>query len=242
MAHYPKPFFRASRGVWYVQINGKQINLGPDKHAAFKAYHAEMQRRVETPASIHPTAAKLLVVVVVDEYLDWCEKHRAPDTYRWYKDRLESFCKTIEATLTVDQLRPHHVQKWVDNYAVPLKSGSRRNLIASVKRAMKWAEEQGYIDHSRIAHMKKPGCGRKEQIVTPEQFTALLDRYWRPRERTSVPRDDCNDDAFECATGRAILMKPTDDGIAITFDEDQLAVDCFELARRRDQRPVHNED
>jgi hypothetical protein len=177
MAHYPKPFFRASRGVWYVQIDGKQINLGPDKHAAFKAYHAQMQQRVETPITIHPTAAKLLVVVIVDEYLDWCEKHRAPDTYRWYKDRLESFCKTIEATLTVDQLRPHHVQKWVDNYGVPLKSGSQRNLIASVKRAMKWAEEQGYIERSPIAHMKKPGCGRKEQVVSPQQYQALLARY-----------------------------------------------------------------
>lgn len=31
MAHYPKPFFRAPRGLWYVQIDGKQINLGPAK-------------------------------------------------------------------------------------------------------------------------------------------------------------------------------------------------------------------
>ena len=34
-------------------------------------------------------------MVIVDEFLDWCEKHRAPDTYRWYKDRLESFCKHL---------------------------------------------------------------------------------------------------------------------------------------------------
>src|SRR3984957_10627084 len=177
MAHYPKPFFRAPRGLWYVQIDGKQVNLGPEKDAAFKTYHGLMQQRDEMPAAMQPASGNPLVVVIVDEFLDWCEKHRALDTYRWYKDRLQSFCKTIETTLTADELRPHHVQKWVDNSAVPLKSGSRRNLIASVKRAMKWAEEQGYIDHSRIAHMKKPGCGRKEQIVTPEQFTALLDRY-----------------------------------------------------------------
>jgi integrase len=177
MAHYPKPFFRAPRGLWYVQIDGKQVNLGPEKDAAFKTYHGLMQQRDEMPAAMQPASGNPLVVVIVDEFLDWCEKHRAPDTYRWYKDRLQSFCKTIETTLTADELRPHHVQKWVDNYGVPLKSGSRRNLIASVKRAMKWAEEQGYIDHSRIAHMKKPGCGRKEQIVTPEQFNALLDRY-----------------------------------------------------------------
>jgi integrase/recombinase XerD len=177
MAHYPKPFFRAPRGRWYVEIDGKQFNLGPDKTAAFKTYHGLMQQREQAPAAAPPLSNNPLVVVIVDEFLDWCQKHRAPDTYIWYKDRLESFCKTIDATITAGQLRPHHVQKWVDNYPVSLKSGSCRNLIQSVKRAMRWAAEQGYIDHSPIAHMKKPGCGRKEQVVTPEQFNALLARY-----------------------------------------------------------------
>src|ERR1700733_15085939 len=115
MAHFPKPFYRAPRGLWYVQLNGKQFNLGPDKDAAFKAYHALMQRE-DAPAAIQTAAGNPLVIVIVDEFLDWCEKHRAPDTYRWYKDRLESFCKTIDTTLTAEMLRPHHVQKWVDNY------------------------------------------------------------------------------------------------------------------------------
>lgn len=177
MPHYPKPFFRANRGLWYVQISGKQVNLGPDEPVAFKAYHALMQQRDKEPTAPAASTGRQLVVVLIDEFLDWCEKHRAPDTYRWYKDRLNSFVATIDTTLTADHLKPHHVQKWVDNYGVPLKSGSRRNLIASIKRAMKWTEEQGYIDRSPLAHMRKPGCGRKEQVVTPEQYTSLLRRY-----------------------------------------------------------------
>jgi integrase len=114
-------------------------------------------------------------VVVVDAFLDWCEKHRSADTYRWYKDRLNSFCRTLPADLTVDAFKPFHVQKWVD--AQPeLAEGSRRNLIASVKRAMRWAEEQGYVERSPVSFMKKPGCGRKEQVVSPAEFQTLLDR------------------------------------------------------------------
>ena len=45
MAHYPKPFFRPARGCWYVQIDGKQFNLGDNQTAAFKAYHGLMQQR-----------------------------------------------------------------------------------------------------------------------------------------------------------------------------------------------------
>ena len=165
MPHPPRPFFRTARRAWFVQVGDRQINLDTDKNGAFTRYH-ELMARPAVPLVTQLEAQKL-VVVIVDEFLDWCEKHRATHTYRWYKDRLASFCKTIDAALTAGQLKPHHVQKWVDNYGVPLKSGSRRNLIASIKRAMKWGEEQGYIERSPLTHMKKPGCGRKEQVVTP---------------------------------------------------------------------------
>jgi hypothetical protein len=50
MSHFPKPFFRKSRGLWYVQIKGQQVNLGPEKDEAFEAYHTLMKRPHE-PAS-----------------------------------------------------------------------------------------------------------------------------------------------------------------------------------------------
>jgi hypothetical protein len=176
MAHFPKPFFRPARQLWYVQRHGKQINLGADKDAAFTEYHRLMQDRSKAPVA--PAAEQRLVVVILNEFLDWCEKHRAVDTYRWYKDRLDSFFATIDPAMSADQLRPHHVQKWVDNYPVTLADGSRRNLIAAAKRAMKWAEEQGYIERSPIAHLKKPSCGRKEQVVTPDPPSPGA--RWRP--------------------------------------------------------------
>lgn len=42
MPHFPKPFFRKSRSLWYVELDGKQVNLGPDREAAFKRYHQFM--------------------------------------------------------------------------------------------------------------------------------------------------------------------------------------------------------
>ena len=44
MPHYPKPFFRAPRGLWYVQLDGRQVNLGPDRDEAFRRYHDLMAR------------------------------------------------------------------------------------------------------------------------------------------------------------------------------------------------------
>jgi integrase len=41
---------------------------------------------------------------------------------------------------------------------------------------MNWAEEQGYVNRSPLAHFKKPPGGNKELVVTREQYQALLDR------------------------------------------------------------------
>ena len=38
MPRFRKPFFRRDRGLWYVQLNGRQINLGPERDEAFSAY------------------------------------------------------------------------------------------------------------------------------------------------------------------------------------------------------------
>ena len=43
---YPKPWYPHARGVWYVTIDGKQFNLGPDKDQAFEQYHRLMTMRL----------------------------------------------------------------------------------------------------------------------------------------------------------------------------------------------------
>ena len=170
MARFRKPFFRPARGLWYVWHDGKQVNLGADKDAAFTTWHALRSAAPEPPAE-----TRKLLVVVIDAFLDFVEKHRDGHTYRWYKDRLQLFVKTIPAALTLDQLKPFHVQKWIDGYP-DLSSGSKRNYCRSIVRCMNWAEEQGYVQRSPLAHFRKPPGGNKELVVTPEQYQALLDR------------------------------------------------------------------
>jgi integrase len=167
MPHFPKPFFKKGRGVWYVEIDRKQENLGPDRDEAFRRYHEIMAK--PRPAKVAPDS----VLGILDSFLDWCSKHRAPDTYRWYHDRLQDFAGTVDRSLTVGQLRPYHVQQWVDSKE-GWADGSRRNGIRAVKRAFKWAEEQGHIEKSPIAYMKKPKGGKREVIVSQDEFDGIL--------------------------------------------------------------------
>jgi hypothetical protein len=69
MPHFPKPFFRPSRKLWYVQLE-KQVNLGPDRDEAFRRYGELIAK---------PRPAKLAsdsVAVLMDLFLDWCKQHR----------------------------------------------------------------------------------------------------------------------------------------------------------------------
>lgn len=155
MPHFPKPWFRKSRG-WYVTIDGRQVPLGSERDHAFRKY----RELVASPPPAPPPLQSDAVAVLRDRVLDWAEKHRSPDTYCWYKDRLQAFLKHIPGELTINELKPFHVQEWID--AMTCRSGTKRNYVRAVKRAMAWAEEQGYIQRSPFAHLRKPAGGRRQ--------------------------------------------------------------------------------
>jgi integrase len=171
MAHYAKPFFRASRNRWYLQL-GRQINLGPDKEAAFRRYHqlmAEQGTRSKCPTNPDQiTAAEIL-----DLFQQWCHTHRARATFKWYTERLQSFAESIREDLKVADLRAFHVQQWID--AHPAWKGYRRGAITAVQRAFNWATKLGHISSSPVRHLEKPPQGRREQVVSTEEFTRILE-------------------------------------------------------------------
>ena len=168
MPHFPKPFFRKSRKTWYVEINGKQINLGKDKDLAFEKYHKLLASPDTAP---EPQLESKLVVVICDNFLQWVQKHRSEATYGWYLQRLERFAEKYP-NLTVDELKPYHVQQWIDQYDIA--PTTQRNYIRSLKRAVAWAVQQGYIDKSPIEQMTAPSGERREDYHTEEEYEKIL--------------------------------------------------------------------
>jgi integrase/recombinase XerD len=39
---------------------------------------------------------------------------------------------------------------------------------------MRWAEQQGYVERSPIAHMEKPAAGKREIVVPQAEFDRIL--------------------------------------------------------------------
>jgi integrase len=169
MPHFPKPFFRSDRQRWCVQLRGRQINLGAEREAAFRRYGELIS---------HPAPAKLTsdsVAVLLDHFLDWCKLHREQRTYEWYLFRCQSFLDSIPAGMTAAQLKPFHVQQWVDSKE--WNDGMKHGAMIAIQRAFNWLAKQGRISGSPLFGLEKPAQGRREKVVSEEQYRALLARF-----------------------------------------------------------------
>jgi hypothetical protein len=109
MARPPKPWYRKARKCWCVNINGTHHNLGPNKKQAFEQFHKLMSCPDAEPVS------SLSFAALADRYLDWVQRKRASDTYEWYRYRLERFVRKYPH-LKAEDVRPHHIEAWVDDY------------------------------------------------------------------------------------------------------------------------------
>src|SRR5262249_11436548 len=79
---------------------------------------------------------------------------------------------SIPATLTVAELRPFHVQEWIDKQK--WSDGMKRDAIVTVQRAFNWAEGQGYINKSPIRFVEKPSPGKRDRLISPDEYAAIL--------------------------------------------------------------------
>ena len=151
---------------WYVQIDRKQIKLGSDRDEAFRQYHQLMQQPTEQVA-----ASPESLVDIIDAFLEWTERNRAPDTYEWYRYRLQRFVDRYP-DMRVSSLKPFHVEEWVDAYDIA--QTTRRNYFRSIKRCLSWAKRQGRIDANPLEALDVPGGERRDVYFPPEEFDRLL--------------------------------------------------------------------
>jgi integrase len=174
MPHFPKPFFRPRKNRWYVELDGKHINLGPDEKEAFRRYHEIMAER-KKPLPITPPSDDSLLVEVLDAFLDWCLKHREKRTFESYKERIKSFLGSLaDRRMPLKNLRPYHLQEWVDGHP-DWNPGMKRGRMQAVQRALNWAVKQGRVEKSPIAYVEKPPPGKRENVIEYAVYQRMLE-------------------------------------------------------------------
>jgi hypothetical protein len=85
MKKFPKPWYRPSRGVWYVTLGGKQHNLGPDRDAAFEQYRKLLAAPPAADSPEPPKAPPTFVVGLIQRFMADLRANAAPQTVEWYR-------------------------------------------------------------------------------------------------------------------------------------------------------------
>jgi integrase len=181
------PWYSAAKNAWYVELGATRHRLGkhpdgvdpPHKRKTGdspprppeeieKAYH----RLMATADRKLPQASTLRVATICDLFLDYSERHHAPDTYVIYKNFLQDFCDRYGTVLAKD-LKPNHVTRWLDSH--PGWDGCRRNAIVAVKRVFNWADAEGIFQPNPIKSVKKPPQRSRDRILTATERQEILD-------------------------------------------------------------------
>jgi len=168
MARPAKPWYWKARKTWCVYHKGERILLGPDRNEAFRQYHQIMAK---PEAKRHPIDGDA-VAAVFDDFLTWTQENRAEETYRRYKDFIQSFC-THYGRFSVTDLNAGHVTAWLNSQG-KWNSTTKRNAITALKRGFNWAVKNRGLDRNPILGMEKPEAKRRTAFVTPQEFDELL--------------------------------------------------------------------
>ena len=164
----PKPFFRNFTKSWYVEIRGRQINLGRDKKQAWAKYQQLMVSPDELDA--HTTT----VISLFERYLEWTQRNRAIATYDAARRYLSSFAANIPRSLVVSKVEPRHISEWMSNSS-SWGDTTRNDAISHVQRAFHWAVNQRILVRSPLPRLEdKPRRKRREAVYTPKEFECLL--------------------------------------------------------------------
>ncbi len=162
---FAQPWYRKSRRAWFVTLDGRQIKLGKTKEEALARYRQMMAKPL-----VRPVASDNLLTII-DAFLEWVQRNRSPETYEWYRYRLQRFAAR-HPERRCNELKPYHVETWASGYSLSVTS--RRNYLRSMKRCMKWAQKQGYIDRNPIEHLEVPSAEAKEVVFSEDELELLM--------------------------------------------------------------------
>ncbi len=220
MARPRKPWYRADRGAWYVEVDGKQVPLGPHPDAfpapqkskggwnppppIAAAFGRLMEPKGDAP---EPPSPKDSIVSLLGAYLDWTEAHKSPATYALRRHFLASFVKFRGVkVLRPDRVTVDLVEAWLNAY--PKWKASRRHATLCVLAAFNWAVKRGKVARNPVAAIEVPAQTRVLAYLSADRrkvifdatndaafrdvLTALAETGCRPGEISAVTAADVN--------------------------------------------------
>ena len=167
---------------WWKSRNGYYVGTGvgsagsiPNKTKATRMW-AELIGRNEAPG------AEMVVLNLLNLYLDWSEKNHSPRSHQRIRALVLSFGKSLPAGLRVNKLLPLHLTTWMDQRcpkhptddSKPVSENTRHDYACDVTGVFNWARKQRIIPASPFQDCKKPAKTPRALVLLPDQWQEVL--------------------------------------------------------------------
>jgi len=113
------------------------------------------------------------VETLVNRFLLAQKCQLAPKTWEFYRLYLRKFAKSY-GHLTVNLVTPTLAAEWMARHYGHLSPSSRFNAGRSLTRLFHWAVAERLISEYPLKGFRKPSPTRRESLITPRQYAALL--------------------------------------------------------------------
>ena len=164
----PKVWWWQERQCYYATVASQRHRLGPDKREAERQLHELLAQK--------PAVQQNSTLEMCDRFLSFCHDSRAPRTYQWYRDYVQSFVDYLRSA----GLRPalngpetvsaKDVRRWLARHGA-----AKRQRIIAIKRCWNWGYREGWMSQNPLRGLESPPAkSRTEEWITPEEFFWLL--------------------------------------------------------------------
>lgn len=164
------PWRRSQNGHWYTTVSRKNVKVA-DKG---ESYEEAFRKYVELLNVREVDSTKLMMVSLLEEHLAWVRSNRSLASYVWYQRYAHSFVEHVGKQLKVVDLRPYHVQSWIDARYSDATDNTKHGLIRALLRPLNWGVKNGRVERNPIVAIEKPSRKPREAVLTEEQFDELL--------------------------------------------------------------------
>lgn len=170
-----EPFQREEGGNWYYEINRRRLSLKTkDKSEAWKRYRSIRRMFLDGKIEqITGDCAKQLKAFV-DEFLEWAQEHRAPETYKGLRTGLGHLVQAVGPSTRLDRLG---ARSW-DAVVANLRGRkprtinvTRERLVSAFNQAVIW----GYLKANPFRGTRGvPNVRRAPSFIPPEDVPKFL--------------------------------------------------------------------
>lgn len=178
MGRDAKPWYRAGKDAWYVEVDGKQVKLTKGKDArpqALAEFHRIMAGRTRTPAPARRAA--LTVGELIDLYTADVERRVGSGELSGYRladvlRRLADFPAACGA-MPADAIRPKDVNGWLEGKAA-WNTTSRADAVVEIRGAFRWAKREGHIEANPLDALRPPPRHERREHVIDGDAAGLV--------------------------------------------------------------------